>query len=46
MRASGVPRSWKIFIISSVSELPGKRGFWFTISAKMHPSDQMSTGVE
>lgn len=31
---------------SSISESPGKRGRWFTISANMHPTDQISTGVE
>lgn len=31
---------------SSISESPGNRGRWFTISANMHPTDQTSTGVE
>jgi hypothetical protein len=36
----------KILNSSSISESPGKRGFWFTISAKMQPTDHTSTGVE
>ncbi len=30
----------------SLTESPGNRGLWLHISAKMHPMDQMSTGVE
>ena len=28
------------------TESPGNSGLWFTISAKMHPMDHTSTGVE
>jgi hypothetical protein len=36
----------KILKISSISESPGKRGFRVHISAKMAPTDHMSTPVE
>lgn len=36
----------KILKISSISESPGKRGLRVHISAKMAPTDQMSTPVE
>lgn len=32
--------------ISSISESPGKRGWRITSSAKMHPTDHMSSAVE
>jgi hypothetical protein len=36
----------KILKISSISESPGNRGLRVHISAKMHPTDHMSTPVE
>jgi len=36
----------KILKISSISESPGKRGLRVHISAKMQPTDHMSTPVE
>lgn len=44
--AEGVPKILKIFCNWLASVSPGNRGFPFTISAKIHPTDQMSTGVE
>ena len=41
----GVPSTLKILKSSSISESPGKSGFWFTISTKMQPMDHTSTGV-
>lgn len=32
--------------ISSISESPGKRGWRITSSAKMHPTDHISSAVE
>lgn len=46
-RASlGVPWTWKILKIWSISESPVKSAFLCAISAIMQPTDQMSTGVE
>mmetsp|Transcript_514 Transcript_514/g.1321 ORF Transcript_514/g.1321 Transcript_514/m.1321 type:complete len:301 (-) Transcript_514:43-945(-) len=42
----GVPSSRKMRISWSSSELPGKSGRPDAISPKMHPTDQISTGVE
>ena len=42
----GVPRTLKILKIWSISESPMKRGFLWTISAKMHPVDHKSTPRE
>ena len=41
-------KSWNLNILdsSSISESPGNKGFWFTISAKIQPTDHTSTGVE
>lgn len=36
----------KILKISSISESPGKSGLRVHISAKIHPTDHMSTPVE
>jgi hypothetical protein len=36
----------KILKISSISESPGNRGWRMIISAKMQPTDHMSTPVE
>ena len=42
----GVPRMRNILNSSSISESPGKSGVVMAISAKMHPTDHMSTAVE
>jgi len=42
----GVPWKLKILKIWSISESPINNGFFSTISAKMHPTDQISTGNE
>ena len=42
----GVPKPRKMSSNSSVSEDPGKSGRPLCISAKMHPMDHTSTGVE
>lgn len=42
----GVPKILNILMSWSVSDTPGKRGLPFTISANMHPTLQMSIGVE
>ncbi len=36
----------KILLIWSISDFPGKRGFWVRSSPKMQPTDHMSTAVE
>ena len=42
----GVPIILNIFLIWSCSESPSNRALLVTISAKMHPADQISKGVE
>lgn len=36
----------KILLIWSISDFPGKRGFWVRSSPNMQPTDHMSTAVE
>ncbi len=46
IRSLGVPSKEKILCSCSISAFPGKSGLRVSSSAKMHPTDHMSTAVE
>lgn len=46
LRGQMRPFTLKILLIWSISDFPGKSGFWVSSSPNMQPTDHMSTAVE